>query len=197
MKKKKRFWTVVLKALTVLLGIVLIVLIGFLLALAQPKPDDTEKPEPQPLLAASPARSITEESEIRGLIEEFPVPVLSFMGGSGMLFVSGSSADVGLEDGFGRIVTLNWQTADGDPMILQSIYPADSLSLLEGGYHFSRYSGPTLFGNASVRMEKEGGIRIHTSTDHALYVLILPDSLSGQVSALCRSLQLFTANPQN
>ena len=196
MKKKKRFWTIVFKALTVLLGIVLIVLIGFLLVLAQPKPEDTEKPEPQPLLAASPARSITEESEIRGLIEEFPVPVLSFMGGSGMLFVSGSSADVGLEDGFGRIVTLNWQTADGDPMILQSIYPASALPVLDNGFHFSQVTGPTLFGVESVRMEKGDVVRIHAATDTGLYVVTVPKSAAPKLSNLCRSLQLFTVKKE-
>ena len=81
-------------------------------------------------------------------------------------------------------------------MILQSICPADSLSLLEEGYHFSATPGPTLFGNPSVSMEKEDSIRIHATTDQALYVLILPSSLSDQVSNLCRSLQLFTVNQE-
>jgi hypothetical protein len=45
-------------------------------------------------------------------------------------------------------------------------------------------------------MEKGDTIRIHTATDQALYVLILPRSLDAQVSGLCRSLQLFTVNPE-
>ena len=81
-------------------------------------------------------------------------------------------------------------------MILQSICPADSLSLLEEGYHFSTVAGPTLFGNRSVRMEKDDTVRIHATTDQALYVLIIPGTLKDQVPNLCRSLQLFTVNPE-
>ena len=82
-------------------------------------------------------------------------------------------------------------------MILQTIYPSDALSLLEGGYHFTPYAGPTLFGNSSVRMEKDDTLRFHTATDQALYVLTIPASLRRQVSSLCRSLQLFTVNNQD
>ena len=112
---------VLLKVVTALFSVALIVLIGALLVLAQPKREDTEKAEPQPLLTASPAMNITVETDLRSLVESFPVPVLSFMSGSGMSFVSGTSSDAGLEGGFGRIVSLYWQTQDGDPLILQSI----------------------------------------------------------------------------
>ena len=99
--------------------------------------------------------------------------------------------------GFGRVATLYWQTAEGEPVTLRSIWPADAVSLLEGGFHFMPAAGPTLFGSASVRMEKDDSVRLHTATDQALYVVLLPRSLSGQVSDLCRSLQLFTAAQQS
>ena len=68
-----------------------------------------------------------------------------------------------------------------------------ALELLEDGYHFMPYGGPSLFGNASpsVRMENDSTIRLHASTDEALYVVLLPRSLSGQVSSICSSLQLY------
>ena len=97
---------VLLKVVTALFSVALIVLIGALLVLAQPKQEDTEKAEPQPLLTASPAMNITVETDLRSLVESFPVPVLSFMSGSGMSFVSGTSSDAGLEGGFGRVVLL-------------------------------------------------------------------------------------------
>ena len=194
MKKGRKVLQVLLKVLTALFTIALIVAVGFLLILAQPKSEDNEKAEPQPLLAASPALNISKAAELRSLVENFPAPVLSFMSGSGLSFVSGTSADVGLDGGFGRVATLYWQTEDGEPLILQSIWPADALSLLEDGFHFTPYTGPTLFGASSVRMENGDTLRIHTATDQGLYVLILPRSLSGRLSALCRSLQLFTAN---
>ena len=192
MKKKNGFLRMLLKVLAALFAVALIVLIGFLLILAQPKAEDTEKAEPQPLLAASPAQNISSESEIRSMIESFPVPVLSFMSGSGMTFVSGTAADVGLQGGFGRIVTLYWQTADGDPLILQSIYPASALSVLDNGYHFSAVTGPTLFGVESVRMENSDTVRVHAATDTGLYTVTVPKSAASKLSSISRSLQLFS-----
>ena len=188
---------VLLKVVTALFSVALIVLIGALLVLAQPKREDTEKAEPQPLLTASPAMNITVETDLRFLVESFPVPVLSFMSGSGMSFVSGTSADAGLEGGYGRVVSLYWQTQDGDPLILQSIYPASALSLLEKGYHFSAVAGPTLFGVDSVRMENADTVRVHAATDTGLYVLTVPKSAASKISSLSRSLQLFSVRPSD
>ena len=192
MKKRKKFLSMVLKGVTGLLTVILILLVGFLLVLAQPKKEETEKAEPQPLLTASPALEIEYETGLRSLVESFPVPVLSFMSGSGMVFVSGNSADVGLDGGFGRIVTLYWQTPDGDPLILRSIYPASALSLLEKDYHFSAIAGPTLFGAGSVRMENADTVRIHAATDTGLYAMIVPKSSAAKISSISRSLQLFS-----
>ena len=194
---RRTFLQVLLKVVTALLTAVLIVLIGALLVLAQPKQEDTEKAEPQPLLTASPAMNIEAETDLRSLVESFPVPVLSFMSGSGMSFVSGTSSDAGLEGGFGRIVSLYWQTQDGDPLILQSIYPASALSLLEKGYHFSAVAGPTLFGMDSVRMENADTVRVHAATDTGLYVLTVPKSAASKISSLSRSLQLFSVRPSD
>ena len=188
---------VLLKVVTALFSVALIVLIGALLVLAQPEREDTEKAEPQPLLTASPAMNITAETDLRFLVESFPVPVLSFMSGSGMSFVSGTSSDAGLEGGFGRIVSLYWQTQDGDPLILQSIYPASALSLLEKGYHFSAVAGPTLFGVDSVRMENADTVRVHAATDTGLYVVTVPKSAASKISSLSRSLQLFSVRPSD
>ena len=187
-----RVVNLLLKVLTALFSVALIAVIGFLLVLAQPASKDNEKAAPQPLLTASPALNISAETDLRSLVESFPVPVLSFMSGSGMSFVSGSSADAGLDSGFGRVATLYWQTADGEPMMVRSIYPASALSLLDDGYHFSAVLGPTLFGVESVRMENGDTVRVHAATDTGLYVVAVPKSLAPQLSSLCRSLQLFT-----
>ena len=192
MKRLKKILPILLKVLTGLFSVVLIAIVGMLLVLAQPGHQETKKEEPQPLLAASPSLNIEEETDLPSLIEPFPVPVLSFMSGSGMVFVSGSSYDVSLEGGFGRILALYWQTADGEPLILQSIYPASALSLLNNGYHFSPIAGPTLFGTNSVRMEDEETVRVHAATDTGLYVVIVPKSAGSRLSSLSRSLHLFS-----
>ncbi len=196
MKKGRKVLQVLLKVLTALFTIALIVAVGFLLILAQPKSEDNEKAEPQPLLAASPALNISKAAELRSLVENFPAPVLSFMSGSGLSFVSGTSADVGLDGGFGRVATLYWQTEEGQPMILQSIYPASALSLLDNGYHFSNALGPTLFGIESVRMENGDTVRVHAATEAGLYVITVPKDLAPKLSSLCRSLQLFRIDPE-
>ena len=190
-KGRKKILHVLLKILAGLFSVVLIVLTGAFLILAQPQ-NETEKAEPQPLLTASPALNIDNETGLRSLVESFPVPVLSFMSGSGMVFVSGSVADVGLKGGYGRTATLYWQTPDGDPVILQSIYPASALSLLDNGYHFSPVSGPVLFGMDSGRMENGDTVRIHAATETGLYAVTVPKSAASGISSLSRSLQLFS-----
>lgn len=192
MSRRRKILKILLKVLTALFSVALMAAVCFLLILAQPKKEETAQAEPQPLLTASPAVNITAESEIRTLVKDFPAPVLSFMSGSGMLFVSGTSSDVGLTGGFGRVAVLYWQTPEGEPLILQSIYPASALSLLEGGYHFSAVAGPTLFGADSVRMENADTVRIHAATASGLYAVTLPKSAAPRLSAISRSLQLFS-----
>ena len=192
MKGGGKFIRILLKVLTALFSVMLIAMVGILLVLAQPQSDDKKTAEPQPLLTSSPALNIAREPEIRTLVESFPVPVLSFMSGSGMSFVSGSSSDVGLAGGFGRVLSLYWQTPDGDPLILQSIYPVSALSLLDNGYHFSAVTGPTLFGNESVRMENADTVRVHAATETGLYVMTVPKSAASKISSLSRSLQLYS-----
>jgi len=193
----KKFWKVLLKILGSLVFIAVLVLAAISLILAKPSPEETESPAAAPSLAASPALEIKNETELYRLVASSPAPVMSFMSGSGMTFVSAVSSDTAVSGNFARNTVLYWQTKDGQPLILQSICPADALSLLEEGYHFSASAGPVLFGNPSVRMEKDDTIRIHTATDQALYVLILPRALSDQIPNLCRSLQLFTVNSDN
>ncbi len=59
------------------------------------------------------------------------------------------------------------------------------------------YTGPSLFGSTSVRLENDSTVRIHTATDEALYGVLLPRSLSAETNALCQSLQLFTGDPKD
>jgi hypothetical protein len=192
----KKIRKVLLRLVGVVIAVALLALLAASLIIAKPQEEEQPSAPVRPSAQANPAITAESEQELTALIAGFPAPVMSFMSGSGMTFVSAVSSDSAVSGGFARNATLYWQTEDAQPLILQSICPADALSLLEDGYHFSAVAGPTLFGNRSVRMEKGDTIRIHTTTDQALYVLILPRSLDAQVSALCRSLQLFTVNPE-
>ena len=189
----KKIRKTVLGLISAVLGTALLALLAASLILAKPQGEETETAAARPSQDASPAVSINSENDLVSLISAFPAPVMSFMSGSGMTFVSATSADLAYAGGFARIAVLYWQTAEGVPVTLRTIWPADALSLLEDGYHFMPYAGPALFGSASVRMENDETVRLHTATDQALYVVLLPRALSGQVSSLCGSLQLYSA----
>lgn len=182
-----------LRIIGAVIAAALLALLAASLILAKPQEEKSETAAARPSENASPAVSIHSESDLVSLISAFPAPVMSFMSGSGMTFVSATSSDVAYNGGFARIAVLYWQTAEGVPVTLRTVWPADALSLLEDGYHFMPYAGPALFGGTSVRMENDETVRLHTATDQALYVVLLPRALSGQVSSLCGSLQLYSA----
>ncbi len=193
MRGRKKWLSVLIRVLNALLALVLLAFTAVSLILSQPRESGGGPALPQPPLTPSPGLSAAAESELTPLVKAFPVPVMSFMSGSGMTFVSAASADAAFGGGLGRVATLYWQTPSGEPMILQSIYPADGYSLMSGsGYHFSRTAGPTLFGEDSVRMENGETVRIHAATESGLYAFIVPRGLSGEVASIARSLQLFT-----
>ena len=181
------------RGLAGLMSLAMLAGLYFTLIIGQPQPEEKEELLPQPALTASPAVSIDQEGELRELVAAFPAPVMSFMSGSGMTFVSGTSADAAWKGQFGRVATLYWQTVAGEPLILQSIYPAEALEIMGmGSYAFSSTAGPTLFGQASVRMENDETVRIHTQMKgRGLYVLTVPKSLGSMLSEISRSIQLF------
>lgn len=193
MKRGKKIFRILLKILGSILSFALIAASCLALILAHPQTEKNSSPEPQPSLTPSPAVSASSEWDLRDLVMSFPAPVMSFITDSGMTFVAGSSRDIRVDGGIGRIVTLDWQTADGEPVRLQSIYPASALSLLDSGYHFSNKLGPTLFGSESVRMETAEVVRLHARTNSALYVVMVPPDVAPSLSALSQSLQLLSA----
>ena len=191
----KKIRKVLFRLIGVLIAVALLALLAASLIIAKPQDETAATAADRPSGEASPAISVEEEQDLHRLIASFPAPVMSFMSGSGMTFVSATSADAAVDGGFGRIATLNWQTPEGEPVRLRTVWPATALDLLEEGYHFMPYAGPALFGSTSVRMENDDAVRVHVATDRALYVVLLPRALSGETGSICRSLQLFTVDP--
>ena len=191
----KKAGQLMLRALGGALSLALLAGLYFALIIGQPQREEEKEIRPQPLLTASPAVSIQNEGELRALVASFPAPVMSFMSGSGMIFVSGTSTDAAWKGKFGRVASLYWQTPDGEPMILQSIYPAEALDLMgKKDYSFSGADGPALFGRTSVRMENGDTVRLHVQAEgQGLYVMTVPKSLGGSLSDISRSVQLFVA----
>ena len=198
MAGEKKISRILLRLVGVVIAIALLALLAASLIIAKPQEEDPAPAAATPSPNATPALTIEDELDLPQLFTAFPAPVMSFMGGSGMTFVSAGCSDEAVNGGFGRVAVLNWQTAEGEPVKLLSIWPSDALSLLDEGFHFMPYAGPALFGNASVRMKNDDAVRIHTATDKALYVVLLPRSLSAQAGTLCHSLQLYAAEtPQD
>ena len=179
-------------------ALTLAVLAGLYLTLvtAQPREEADGPAEAPASLSPSASRRIDAETDLRELVREFPGPVLSFMSGSGMVFVSGQSEDAAWSGGLGRVLTLFWQTREGAPVTLRSIWPSQAAELLgKGDYAFSGTAGPALSGLRSVRMENAETVRVHIQAEgEGLYALIIPKSLSVSLSDISRSAQLFTAD---
>ncbi|MBQ8161688.1 MAG: hypothetical protein IJ083_13210 [Clostridia bacterium] len=159
--------------------------------LLQPREADGAGTVPQPLLTASPSIQLEDPSGLTGLIQSFPIPVLS--GGTDRL-LSASVSDAPFEDGFGRIATLTYAWNDTLTYQVTSIYPARAAALLgREDYVLSSERGALLVGLESVRMENATSIRLHIRTDQGLYAVTVPLSLQEDLSALTRTLQLITS----
>ena len=197
MAGEKKVRKILLRIIGTVIAIAVMALLAVSLIIAKPQDGDPAPAAARPLTNASPAVTIEDELDLSQLFAAFPAPVMSFMGGSGMTFVSATCADAAVDGGFGRVATLNWQTAEGEPVRLRSIWPAGALDLLEGGYHFMPYTSPALFGSSSVRMENDQTVRIHAATDQALYEVLLPRALSPETGNICRALQLYASEARD
>ena len=189
----KKVRKVLLRIVGTVIAIAVMALLAASLIIAKPQDEDPAPAAARPFTNASPAVTIEDELDLSQLFAAFPAPVMSFMGGSGMTFVSATCADATVDGGFGRVATLNWQTAEGEPVRLRSIWPAGALDLLEGGYRFMPYTSPARCGSSSVRMESDQTVRIHAATDQALYEVLLPRALSPETGNICRALQLYAS----
>lgn len=188
--------TILRRSLTALAALLLMG--AFYIAVILGQPQDSENTAvqvdmTQPLLAASPAVNIQEESQLDALAAAFPVALLRPMSGSGLDFVSGSSYDAAYEQGFARRVTLTYRTPEGLTMTVESLYPARALSLIpKGDYRLAAVAGQALAGMQSVRMENGSAIRLHAQSETGLYILTVPMMDSAHLADVTRSLQLFS-----
>ena len=186
----KKTRKVLIRILEIVFSTALLVLLAVSLILAKPQDNPTTPAETAPAMEAAPALQIDNESDLIHL--DFPAPLMCFQSSSGMTFTKGTRADITVHGSLGRVITTTWQTPEGEEIVLKSVWPADALNVLEEGFHFMPYAGPTFFGNTSVRMENDQFLRLHTTTDQALYEVLLPRRLSKQVSQICGFLKLYT-----
>ena len=196
MKKEKRpslLRKMIRWVTTILVAALLIAAFYLAVILGHPQESETaiQVDMHQPLLNASPAVTIATEAEMDQLNASFPVPVLQAMSGSGLTLLSGVSCDLAYENGFARRVQLTYQTAKGQQMLVESLYPARALDLLgKGDYHMGSVAGQALAGMESVRMENGSSIRLHAQSETGLYVVTVPMMDSSDLAEAIRSLQL-------
>lgn len=187
-------------AAATLAALVLVAVFYLAVVLGQPQPSENEVKvkQDQPLLTASPAKSITAEDQLGTLIEDYPAPVMSFLAGAGPTFQSGLSYDAVFDGGFGRIVELTYRLSSGDAIKVQTIYPARALSLVpRGDYRLTTAATQALAGLRAIRMESDAAIRLHAQGTDALYVLTVPQMTQDELTALTKSLQLFTTTKKD
>lgn len=194
-KKPRRLVRRVIRAVLItVLGVALVGLFYLSVILGQPQEgDQVVARQDQPLLPASPAVNIAGEGEMATLLQDFPVPVMSFVTGAGPALASGTSGDTAFEDGFARVVTLTYALEDGGQVVVRSIYPARALTLVgRKGYVLNSASSVSLAGLNAVRMEGQGTVRFHAQSADALYELTVPAMSGEELSELTKALQLVT-----
>lgn len=189
------------KALKIILGTVLTVLVvavfyvAVILGHPQEDPDTVIVSQDQPLLAASPAQTLTTAAELEAMLQGFPVPALYAVDGSSLNLTGGMCYDASFEDGFARIMMLTYSAELGGQTVqldVQSIYPARALDFVQkGDYHIAKVAGQALAGMQSVRMEDGEHIRLHAQAAEGIYVLTVPTMTAEDLAAVTRSLQLY------
>lgn len=189
----KKVGRLLLKLFGWLLLCAVLLLVSLLIIIGMPEKKDPAPVLVDPVLSASPAISVSTESDLYKLYLSFPAPAMSYLSGSGMTFVSASSADTSVSGCLTRVITQVWRSPEEDEIELLSVCPRSSLELLQSGdWHFSSLAGPELFGQKSVRMESDEKIRLHTQTDQGLYIITVSKAAEDRLVTIVRSLQLFS-----
>ena len=166
---------------------------SFLLAAVMGNPDRQQSKAKTEETQLTGRESVSCESteKLPDLLEGFPAPMLCFLSGGDMEFVSGTATDLAMDDGTARSITLNYRTGDGEAVTVRSVYPASAISLLKvDDYTLSSATAQSIAGMSAVRMDKENTIRFHALSEEALYVVELPAMEESKITQTLKTLQL-------
>ncbi len=200
-RQQSKFYSVLRKVLErALLGLLVVVCIGafYLAVILAEIPADQGAPEdtsaPSVALSAEQPRQIGSLNDLYQLVEHFPAPALALKPNTQLAFAGGQVNDVAYQGSFARLVTLTYQTQNGETLTLQSIYPADAFSLLPGkGYALKETLTAALAGMTAVRMENADTVRLHVKGESALYAFTAPKMAEEAFSEIYR--QAILAKP--
>lgn len=195
MQTKPPVWKRILRGtLTAIASLTLLCAFFLAVIMGHPQQEATVTKDVQPLLTPMPAGlRITGPEQLSALLEAFPAPVLAAMSNAALTFADGTCQDVPFESGHARMVTLVYRIEGwDDPLTVVSLYPARALDVMgKGDYAISGVAGLPLAGLRSIRMEKEGSVRMHAQGPQALYVVTLPEAANTVLRQLTSSLQLY------
>ena len=169
-------------------ALIVIALFYLLLLVVEPA-DPPEETADQPLMTASPALHAASEDELPDLLRGLPMPVLAFLSGAGPDFADAASYDTAFEDGFARVVDLRYRIGE-NTVLARTIYPARAVSLIGRQGYTLTGEAVRMAGMAAIRMVSADTIRLHCTTEHAVYVLEVPRMSSDVLTALLQSTQL-------
>lgn len=201
LRQQSKFYSVLRKVLErALLCLLVVVCIGafYLAVILAEIPADQGAPEaastPPVALSAEQPRQISSLNDLYQLVEHFPAPALALQANTQLAFAGGLVNDVAYQGSFARLVTLTYQTQNGETLTLQSIYPADAFSLLPGnGYSLKDTLTAALAGMTAVRMENADTVRLHVKGESALYAFTAPKMAEEAFSEIYR--QAILAKP--
>lgn len=146
-----------------------------------------ESPVPQVALTGEQPRQIGTLNDLKQLVEHFPSPVLALTENTQLVFAGGMVNDLAYKGSFARLVTLTYQTQNGETLKLYSIYPLDAFSLLPGkGYSLQNTLTASLAGMTAVRMENADTVRLHVKGESALYAFTSPKMDEEQLNEISR-----------
>ena len=192
--KQNRMSAVLRKVLErVLLALLALVCIGafYLAVILAEVPADQQAPAltpaPAVVLSAEQPRQIGSLNDLAQLVERFPAPVLALQSNTQLAFAGGLVNDLAYKGSFARLVTLTYQTQNGETLTLHSIYPADAFSLLPGGgFTLQNTLTAALAGMTAVRMENASSVRLHVKGESALYAFTAPKMAEEALSEISR-----------
>lgn len=195
-ERKLPLWRRILRSAALALVSLLLMAVFYLaVIMGQPQPhaaDEAAAPrQAAELTPLSAPVLITDAAHLTALQDFCPAPMLITARHSTLQLQRGLCTDATWEGNAGRIVTLEYKTADGLDVVLTTICPADALQLLpKEDYAITGKASPTVAGIKSVRMENEGHIRLHAQGDSALYVVTAPHLAQNDLIHLTSALQL-------
>jgi hypothetical protein len=193
-KQQRKLVLVLRKVLErILLVLLVVVCIGafYLAVILAEVPADQGAPAessvPQVALTAEQPRQIGSLNDLKQLVEHFPSPVLALTENTQLAFAGGVVNDLAFQGSFARLVTLTYQTQNGETLKLYSIYPMDAFSLLPGErYTLQDRLTASLAGMTAIRMENADMIRLHVKGESALYALTAPKMGEEQLTDISR-----------